>query len=152
MLYLLKIFFRGSNFDVGIGMDAQQAGFESTKAIMSEENQEFVRKPDVSVVTKLVSDETTTTHVNVNVKKREVSSVFAASASSYKPKTAKEVTLANLFQRPTSIIFNGSFYEVSLSYLNRILYKFIYIKGGPPYGLLIFTIFKMFYFIELNNT
>ena len=122
MVLSIKNIFRGSNFDGGIGMEAQQAGFESTKAIMSEEddNEEFVRKPDVSVVTKLVSDETT--HVNVNVKKREVASVFAASASSYKPKTAKEVTLANLFQRPTSIIFNGTFYEVYLSYLNYILH------------------------------
>lgn len=42
-----------------------------------------------------------------------MASVFAI-GSSFKPKSAKDVTLANLFQRPTGLSFPGNFYEVLL--------------------------------------
>ena len=78
-------------------MDYQESRYESS-----------VRAPDASKVSQLV-DERQLLHTGR--KRQNVASVFAI-GSSYKPESQKEATLERLYQRPTELMFTGSFYEL----------------------------------------
>jgi hypothetical protein len=100
-------------FTAGGSSDNQHTGATPATANSVQDElqyEEKIRAPDESKKMIIQPNETLVTSPNAG-KRVQAASVFAVSRT-FKPKTTTEQTLANLFKRPTNIMFSGNFQEL----------------------------------------